>query len=285
MSNKVNQLPDDDFIHAYVADYIDDNLDADCVQRYKAAIDNAKYSHVPEKFSQLRGRLQLAMQEIELNEDQLMRINSLVEAPDVRHTQEVQKIAEVERNVWWSTLRRRAFIIVVICIGVFGVVYFNTAPNRLADFQPLEVLSYEALAFHEDHVDRIALPSGELSDIRDYFKRDPSLGFQPAVLSRLPAEWQPIGATIIDYEVVKVTAVMFVHHRTGDSMMHFAMPGQLADLPSTDSGNYRGLIYQAYTQEGIQNFIAWQQGAGVLGVLVSRMTDEQMAAIASVGVE
>jgi len=283
MSGSNNKLTDEEFLFAYLGMSLDEALPKDVQQKFQGLIEQTQYSGVGEKFSNARGKLQLLFQEASLSKDQLVRLNNLVEEPELRHTHEAQKIEEIERSVLWTTLKRRLVIVGTICALVFGVVYFMS-PKAKVDFDPLQALSYEAVAFEEEASERINFPSDDAQELQEFFARDLGLGFQPTVLKGVASPWKLVGGSILDYDFVKITVSMYEAPAQGDVFFHFSYPGRMADRQGAELGNYQGLLYRVFTTPR-HNIIMWEQSPGVLGVLIGRQNDETLASIAHKGTE
>jgi hypothetical protein len=101
------------------------------------------------------------------------------------------------------------------------------------------------------------------------------------MLAGVPAGWQIDGATVIDYEVAKVAAVMYERGgaKTKELFFFFSFAGELSDLPASEPGNMRGLIFQTYASNEL-NLVAWQVAPGVVALLVGRRSAPELAEIA-----
>jgi len=275
-------LSDKDFIFAYAPEYLDDELSSEERDRYDEILkSDATLANLPSRYMGVRGRFQLALQSYYLRENDLMKLHSFVEDPDLRKTEEAARIDDVERKEMFGGLRRRIALVVVLVAVVFGVFYVMT-PRKQKKFDALEYLGYESLAMDEDADGRLDLPTNEIDEITQYLGAYPALDFKPLVMKPIGKGWIPEGATVIDYEVSKVAVVKYRHNEQKDTLYHYTFAGALKDLPKSDPGNYRGLVFQTYASDQL-NIIAWQQESGMLCFLVGRRSAPELANLARTG--
>ena len=138
------------------------------------------------------------------------------------------------------------------------------------------------MAFDEDSEGRLDLPSTELNEVSEYLSAYPGLDYKPLVMKPIGKGWEPEGATVIDYEISKVAVVKYRNSESKDTLYHYTFAGELKDLPKSDPGNYRGLIFQTYASDQL-NIIAWQQEPGMLCFLVGRRSAPELANLARTG--
>lgn len=281
MAFSPSELSTPDFLHSYLAEYLDGELPQALVTKFEAALKAPMAQGAPEQFQAMRGRLQLALQSYYLKEAELSELRAFVQDPSVAATVENVKIEQLGRGEFVSTLIRRVAM-AAVAIGIVAAFWWKFGPAKEQKFKPLEYLGYEALALEEDQQERLNLPTHDVKEIHQYFTAYPGLDFTPRMLKKIAEPWEPEGATIIDYEVAKVAVVMYEDTHTGEKLFHFSYAGQLSDLPAAEPGNMRGLIYQTYTSDEL-NLIAWQSSADVVSLLVGRRSAPELAEIAVAG--
>jgi hypothetical protein len=281
MTSSPNDLSDNEVLNGFVAEYLDGDLPSGVREKYNGLIKNPASAQVPEHFLQMRGKLQLAMQTYYLKESDLSELRSFVQDPEATATQENIKIEQLGRKVVVSNILRRVSI-VLICAGVIGYLVWTFAPSREAEFKALEYLAYEAVALEEDPLERLNLPSSDLKEIRQYLVNYPGLDFKPFVLRSISNNWVPDGATVINYEVAKVTVVQYAHNGTSEKLFHFIYAGDLSDLPPSAQGRYKDLNFQTYATDQ-HNFIAWEPSPGVVSLLVGKRSAPDLAEMAIAG--
>ena len=274
-------LSPQDFLLAYLAEYLDGDLPAHLKAKVEALVKAPGQEDIPAHFQAMRGRLQLAMQSYYLKENELTDLRSLVQDPSVKATQENIRIDQLGRGEMLSTLLRRLVLVAIAALIAGGLVW-KFGPKRDQKFKPLEFLGYEALALEEDPRDRLDLPSVDMKEIRQYLAAYPGLDFTPRVLNQLPADWKPEGATIIDYEIAKVALVQFANVQSKEKLFHFSYSGSLKDLPPAEPGNMRGLIYQTYSSDDL-NLIAFEGPPGVVSIMAGRRSAPELAEVALEG--
>jgi hypothetical protein len=273
-----SNLSSQDFLLAYLAEYLDGELSQEMKARVEALVKTPGQEDIPAHFQAMRGRLQLSLQSYYLKEDEVQSLKAFVQDPAVKATQENAKIDALGRGEFMSTLIRR-LALVAIAAAAIGFVVWKFGPRGEAKFKPLEFLGYEALALEEDPRDRLDLPSGDMKEIRQYLAAYPGLEFKPKVMKTMPADWKPEGATIIDYEIAKVALVQFVNTNSKEKLFHFSYAGELKDLPQAEPGNMRGLIFQTYSSDDL-NLVAFEGPKGVVSILAGRRSAPELAEIA-----
>ena len=280
MSYAPTDLNDVDFLHAYIADYLDGKLEASLRSRCETLLKDPELCQVGETFQSVRGRLQLSMQSYYLQEHEMTEIKGLVQDPSVKATLEQVQIQHLERDETFGNLWRR-LVLIGIAVALIGLGFWTFSPNEL-EFRPLEYLGYESLAMEEDAAGRLDLPSTDLAEVREYVESYPGLSFSPAVLADFGDGWSVVGATVFDYEVAKVTAIQYRNDKLGEYVFHFSYGGVLSSLPKSEQGNLNGLLYQAYANDRL-NFIAWQHTPEAVSLLVGRRGTADLAKLAVKG--
>jgi len=281
MTISTNDLSDSELFNGFLAEYLDGELPSSVVDKYNAMVKVSGNVEVPEHFLQMRGKLQLAMQTYYLKESDLAELRSFVQDPEATATQENIKIEQIGRKVVVSNILRR-FAIVLACAFLIGYLVLYFAPSNESAFKALEYLAYEAVALEEDPQERLNLPSSDLKEIRQYLVNYPGLDFKPFVLRSISNNWLPEGATVINYEVAKVTVVQYSHNATSEKLFHFIYAGDLSDLPPSAQGRYKDLNFQTYATDQ-HNFIAWEPSPGVVSILVGKRSAPDLAEMAIAG--
>lgn len=281
MAQADQSLSQQDFLLAYLAEYLDGELSRELKDKVEALVKAPGQEDVPGHFQSMRGRLQLAMQSYYLKENELTDLRSLVQDPSVKATQENIRIDQLGRGEMLSSLMRRLALVAVAALAIGGLVW-KFGPKHEQKFKPLEFLGYEALAMEEDPRDRLDLPSSDMKEIRQYLAAYPGLDFKPKVLKSVPPEWKAEGATIIDYEIAKVALVQFANAQSKEKLFHFSYAGELKDLPPAEPGNMRGLIFQTYSSDDL-NLIAFEGPPGLVSIIAGRRSAPELAEIALEG--
>lgn len=146
-------------------------------------------------------------------------------------------------------------------------------------------------AVAENNNSRLDLPSDNLDEISAFINTNKTLDFRPNVLDNLPPGWDPEGASVIDYDKVKVIAIQFASknfkydygdYKVKERMLYFNFKGEVNMLPQTSPQDINGFKYYSYTT-GDQNIVVWQVYGDVVGMLVGHRTIETLARIAMGG--
>jgi len=281
MTLSPNEFSDSELLNGFLAEYLDGDLPSSVREKYNTLLQSPANAQVPDQFLQMRGKLQLAMQTYYLKESDLSELRSFVQDPEAVATQENIKIEQLGRRVVVSNILRR-IAIVLVCASVIGYLVWKFAPSHEGEFKALEYLAYEAVALEEDPQERLNLPSSDLKEIRQYLVNYPGLDFKPFVLRSISNNWLPEGATVINYEVAKVTVVQYAHNGTSEKLFHFIYAGDLSDLPPSAQGRYKDLNFQTYATDQ-HNFIAWEPSPGVVSILVGKRSAPDLAEMAIAG--
>ena len=196
---------------------------------------------------------------------------------------EESKINELETSVAQTNFIRKIIFFAVVTVCVVGLYKFFTPKKEAKLTDPLNALSYEALAMEEDQSgERLYLPSQDKFEIDQYFGNTPSLKFTPRTLTSTGELWIPNGASIIDYEVAKIAVVQYSKKSESDKLFFFTLYGSLQDLENAEDGNENGLTYRPYASDQI-NLVVWQDSETTLAVLAGRLSIKELAKVARSG--
>jgi hypothetical protein len=281
MAYSPSELSEQDFMHSYLAEYLDGDLSPELRARFEKTLQSPGQTLVPEHFQAMRGRLQLGLQSYYLKEGEIQALRALVQDPAVTATKENLKIDQLGRKVIINTIMRRA-VLIGIAAALIGLIIWRLAPEPEQTFKPLEYLGYEALAMEEDPEGRLDLPSSDPKEISDYLYAYPGLDFKPRILKDFDKGWKLDGGTVIDYEIARVATVQYSNKKLNEQLIHFSYKGQLSDLPKSEAASFKGLVYQTYSSDQL-NLIAWQHGEDVVSLLVGRRGALELAEIAVLG--
>ena len=281
MASSSAELSAEDLVYGYLAEHLDAELPPNLSASFGTSLQAQGGEALVSRFQGMRGRLQLAIQAFYLREDELQELHALVQDPKEQATLEQEKIDALGRTELLGSLLRRLVLASVVLVVVGGLVW-KLAPRTEQRFKPLEYLGYEALALEEEPRERINLPSRDLKEIKQYLANYPGLKFSPKVLQSLGSNWQPVGASVIDYEIAKVAVVIYGRDTGKEKLFHFSYSGTLKDLPKSEQGNMRGLLFQTYASEEL-NLIAWQAEDGVVSLLIGRRSAPELAELAVMG--
>jgi hypothetical protein len=280
MAGQEPTLSGEELLFGYLAEHLDGDLPSVVAGTFNSEL--TKHPDVARKFQAQRGKLQLALGQIYAPEDLRGRIRNLVQDETTRATMEASHIAVVERSEFWSNFRRRSVLTLAILAAV-GCLVYVFMPRKKASFNTLEYIGYEALAIEEDSKGRIDYPTKDWNDLKQFVESIPGLVFQPEILRPLGDEWGLTGASVINYDVMKVVVINYVNAKLANEQLHhFLIPGTLADLPKAESSNLRGLTYQVYANDKI-NMVAWEQKSGQISILVGHRSAQDIAEIARRG--
>lgn len=277
MSQQASQLEDSDFLYSHLAEYQDDDLSSDKKNRFMKVL-AAEEKDLLEKYSEAKGKFQQAYQQYSLDEAQLHRLRSLVEDDVARAGHEAGNIDELGKIELRGNIIRGVLLSALILAFALGSYFYLSPPSKVS-FDALGVLVYEASAMSDD-LDRLDLPTSDILEVQNYFKRYPNLGFEPRLFNAIGEDWKLEGATVIDYEFIKIPVAQFTNEKLGEKLFWFQYNGEMSDLPSSEPAQYNNFSYQTYGDR-TYNIIAFEMSEGVLGMMIGSRGDPDMAKMAS----
>jgi hypothetical protein len=224
------------------------------------------------------GQLQLALHSFYLSEHQKSSLQDIVEDSEVRKTRELKRIEEFERFSAYTRWKRRGIFSLFFVLFVAGLIYYMM-PNTYDRFKPLDVIAYEAMAFEEALGERLDFPSKDLAEIQQ-FAGTGFLGFDAEIPSQNPRGWQPVGASIIDYDPPKVVLIEFYNEDLRERLYFFEFPGHLQQLPYVQKARFENIEYVTFDNAN-HNLIFWEMDRGKMAALVGRRGGRELASIAN----
>lgn len=280
MAANSSEVSGDELLYGYLSEYLDGELPASLDASYKEALKDRQ--KIVEDFQTVRGRFQVAMGTLVAPEPLKHKLRNLIQDDQIRETLEASEIQDIERTEFWSNLRRRAALATIAVVIIGGLVY-TFMPNPKDKINPIEYVGYEAVAMEEDPDGRVNLPTNDLQEVKQFIGQVPGLAFKPQALRPLPG-WIPEGVSIIDYEVMKVVAVMYKSpERNGEHLHHFMLPGSMNDIPyQGEEADYRGIRYRVYASDKM-NMLVWQFAPDMVSVLAGHRSAPELAELARNG--
>ncbi len=275
------KVSDKDFFFAYLPECLDEQAPKDVLQKFQTLISEPEYQTAAQIFKTQRDILQLQLRSLALNDDNFHTLRTKARSDELEGAIEGAEIkalklqeapkAQLQR---WSA----AAILLTLCTAFLYTYY---AKNEMG-FDPVQALPYEAIEMEDDpELTRLDLPSTSIEEIESFFAKHTGLKFTPFVL-RNPS-WQPLGSSIIDYDVAKIAVTRFASTSNNkDSLFQFVFSGRLKELSPSTPGRLNNLVYQTYASDR-HNLIVWQQDAHTLGMLVGHLKAEDLAQLALSG--
>lgn len=280
MAANTNGMSGDELLYGYISEYLDGDLPAALESSYREALKGREA--IVENFQATRGRLQVALGAISAPEPLKHKLRTFMQDDQIRETIEASEIQDIERSQFWSNLLRRATLS-LIAVGLIGGLVYTFMPNPKDKINPIEYVGYEAVAMEEDPDGRINLPTNDLQEVTQFIGQVPGLSFKPQALRPL-AGWTPEGVSIIDYDVMKVIAVMYKSpERNGEHLHYFMLPGAMKDIPyQGEEADYRGIRYRVYASDKM-NLLVWQFAPDMIAVLAGHRSAPELAELARNG--
>jgi hypothetical protein len=300
--NKTPKSADVDYFLSHIGDFLEESSVTEVSRRIDELLKKPEFLELSESFQAGQGQLQVTMQSFFVGSERMQEIYELVEAQDIRQTQELARIEATERSEFASSVRKRITILLGLSIAIFSVVYYSTSPKKTEVFDPIRYLSLETIALIEDpsgRLDYVLRPEASTApddedaevaveapvavaseapvtdaavELQEYFDKHPELDFKPKVLKLDSKAWEPVGGSVFDYDDIRVAVVQYRSQDSlQESVVHFSYRGQIADLPPSESGEFKqdsvALRYQAYGSDNL-NIVAWQELDGVVGMMI-----------------
>jgi hypothetical protein len=277
---KSHKLEGEELFLSYISEYLDGDLPAAVQTDFSAALTGREAA--VDEFQLRRGKLQSHFSKIVLSESGRHKIRNLLQDDQHRETMEAGEILSVERSEMFSNILRRS-VLALLILGTIGAIVYISMPTAIEKINVIEYLGYEALAFEEDFDNRVNFPSNDLEDIKTFAAKVPGLNFTPQVMRPLTG-WNVEGASMIDYEVVKIVSVIYKSpERQGEHLHHFMIPGAMSQIPFTgDEADYRGIRYRVYASDKL-NMLVWQMTPQFVSVLAGHRSAPELAELARAG--
>ena len=273
-------LSNDELFYGYLAEYLDGELDSRVQGRFTEVM-KGRESEIT-AYQMERGAFQVACGEVLAPEPLRHKLRNLIQDDQARETIEASEIADIELSEFWNNVLRRS-VLTMVALGFIGGIVYMFMPTIKTKFNVVEYVGYEAVAIEEDPDGRINLPTTDLEEVKQFISSVPGLNYKPQALRPLKG-WVPEGVSVIDYDVMKVIAVVYRSpERNGEHLHHFMVPGSLSDMPfSGEEANYRGITYRTYSSDKL-NLLVWQFAPDMMAILAGHRSAPELAEIARVG--
>lgn len=162
-------------------------------------------------------------------------------------------------------IKRKRFLFVIIAIFIFSYLLHKKIYNRVGESQVnLESISYEALKMvSKTDINYLNFPSKDNDEIVSYLNSVPKLKFKAYVFKSLPRGWEPVGASMLNYNHEKVSVILY---KKGDEKVFLF---SLVDNPRFYVNNLKkdgNLNYAAYGSKNI-NLIVWKTNQRSVNIL------------------
>lgn len=162
-------------------------------------------------------------------------------------------------------IKRKRFLFVIIAIFIFSYLLHKKIYNRVGESQVnLESISYEALKMvSKTDINYLNFPSKDNDEIVSYLNSVPKLKFKAYAFKSLPRGWEPVGASMLNYNHEKVSVILY---KKGDEKVFLF---SLVDNPRFYVNNLKkdgNLNYAAYGSKNI-NLIVWKTNQRSVNIL------------------
>ncbi|MCX6118040.1 MAG: hypothetical protein NT027_10895 [Proteobacteria bacterium] len=280
MAKKLPAFEGEELLYSYMSEYLDGELPPSIAEAYLNASKGKE--DLIQKFQLHRGKYQIAMGKFFAPEPLKHKLRNMVQDDQVRETIEASEIQDIEKSEMWSNIFRRS-VLALIVLGAIGLGVYAFMPQAVEKINVIEYIGYEAVAMEEDPDGRLNLPSTDIDEIGQFVSRIPGLPFTPQLLKPI-AGWSPEGVSLIDYEVIKVIAVMYKSpERNGEHLHHFMVPGIMKDIPfAGEEADFRGIRFRVYASDKL-NLLVWQMNPQFVSVLAGHRSAPELAEIARSG--
>ena len=285
MEHKTNEamkkLPEKDFFFAYLPEFLDEQISDELMKKFQSLMKKPEYQTAAQLFRTQRDILQIQLRALTLSSENSHELRVKARSDELEEAVEGAEIETLKAKEGPRGQKQRWLVSAILLILCTAFLYTYFAKKEMG-FDPIQALPYEALQMEEDtDLARLDLPSSDMQELASFFAKHAGLKFTPFML-KVPADWQALGATIIDYDVAKIAATRFVNTDTKEPLFHFAFGGRLEDLSPSSPGRIDQFIYQTYASDRI-NLIVWQQDPQTLGMLAGHLKAEDLAKLAVAG--
>ena len=256
MSYQPSNLTDEELVFAHLDDYLDESLAPSLAQRYAECLARVG-GEISAKYRKARGSLQLVAQELQVTEGQMHELLTYIVDDSTRAVHEDRGISHMERSAMFGSMLRSVLIFGSIIAVVAAAVYYLVAPGKKNSFDLFSALRWEVESMEKDDAPHWNYPTENLEDALIYLKRQREMGFTFDGIRPPGDGWHVDGVTVLDYDETQIPLIHFVKDTIPGGIYLFFARGNLAQLPPSDPGNRKGLLYQAYGTDTM-TLIAWQ---------------------------
>lgn len=173
----------------------------------------------------------------------------------------------------------RYWLLASVLLVIAAALLYTYLAKKELGFDPIQALPYEAhMMEDEEDLSSLELASSNLQDLESFFAKQEDFDFTPFIL-KAPTNWEAQGASVIDYDFVKIAMTRFHNEEQKQILFQFAFAGHLEELSPSKRGSLDHFVYQAYTSNHL-NLIVWQHNPSTLGMLVGHLAAEDLAHIA-----
>ena len=203
----MSNLNDEQLFYVNLDKIIDGEVPSESKSKIDQMLKDPKYAEIVEKFREAQGRLQNSLEGQYLDEEESLALRG-----NVLDLKELAAVEEAEIESLGSAHKLRSTVRNLLIYGVLMFLGYQFAqlflPSKEVKFAPLESFYYETLAFEEDLGDRIDMRTDSLDDVKEFFKNYPDFYASNATLADVKG-WNLEGASVIDYEIAKIGAVVY----------------------------------------------------------------------------
>lgn len=249
-----------------------------------------------------KGELQIGLQAYFLSEGESLRLRGFVQNYTQADKEEKGLITDIDRSnsrITWA--RRLVFLVLLAYAGFYSAQ--KILPEFQQKFEVLKYLGYEAIALDEDPVSRLDAKIADIETIQVFLDRYPKLGYSTQALANFSSQWQASGASVLDYDFVKVALVQYrrplpdekastadvedededvaddssgLKYWQYEYMYQFSFPEETAKINLIEGTSKNGIDYYTFQSED-HNFIVWKTPAGIMHMLAGKESADTLA--------
>lgn len=292
--------------YAYLNQLLVDEVDVSLASSIESLKNHPDHENRLAYYRKARGKLQLALAKEHLSEESFEKIRQLSERLADTSESDSEEALDLQLHELQGVRQRRTrqaviYGIMVMTILLIGKSFFQ---KKEAHFAPVEALVYETRVLEDQFVDRLDLQTSEITEVREYFLNYPKLLWEDVTLNT-PPFWKLIGASVLDYEIVKISLMAFSRSLTGkdileeeievvssdgtetrievlqkkilrkDLLVHYSFDSKKDFLPSFEPTIHKGVEFYTYESEDY-NIILWRT-RGRYHFIVGRTAPLEMA--------
>ena len=278
------------FFYGHIDQILDNESDQSLITQSGSYAQPPNLQKSLEQYTKARGRLQSVLGEQCLTEDELITIrdysNTLGEKNSNNHNQ-VDNSLMLSHEVKNRRVKRIRQLLIYGAI-VFAVLSLgrNLVYVDSIDFNPVEALSYETKVMEERPNQRLDLQTESEVEVVEFFQNFPRLGWKDNLLNIPDETWYLKGASLLDYEVVKISMIVYTKEIPGldiveeenevvseegaetrievvrtkvprkDVIVHYSFQSDKDYLPDIDPAISKGVEFYTFVSEEY-NIIMW----------------------------
>ena len=281
----------ENYFYGHIDELLDkgkDSISTEEVSKFGKFIESEHLDKTLDNYRYVLGRFQNIIGGYFLSESELLEIRGYVKQNSLEnHSASHQDQFMISHEIK-NRRRKRLRQLVIYGVLVFSLLAIgrNFLFINSVEFNPVEALSYETKVLEEKSEERLDLKTDNQLEVIEFFQNFPRLGWKDNLL-KIPSDmWELNGASLLDYEVVKISMVAYTKQLPGvdiveterevvsddgtetrievvrskiprkDTLVHYSFESEYNYLPEIQPAFHKGVEFYTFVSEEY-NIIMW----------------------------